>query len=87
MQIELAVEVLEMAVAVDEARQHGLAGGVDDFRVRRDGDLAGLPTALNRPFSMTMTAFSTGGRPVPSISVPPCTTSGLSVIFLCSPLA
>ena len=29
------------------------------------------PIALKRPFSMTMTLFSIGARPVPSINVPP----------------
>jgi hypothetical protein len=34
-----------------------------------------LPTALNLPASITMTQLSIGALPVPSISLPPCTTS------------
>ncbi len=34
-----------------------------------------LPTAWNLPAWITMMELSIGGRPVPSISFPPCTTS------------
>src|SRR5215207_1780621 len=37
-----------------------------------------LPMALKRPASITMMELSMGGRPVPSISRPPCTTSACS---------
>ncbi len=80
MQVKLAVEILEMGVAVDETRQDRQAARVDDFGLFRDGHLALLPTALNLPPSIMTTAFSTGGRPVPSISVPPFTTSNLPAI-------
>src|SRR5262245_15248473 len=40
------------------------------------------PTARNLPASITMTASSMGGRPVPSISFPPCTTSTFSAMFV-----
>ena len=39
-QIELVAEILPVAMAVDEARQHVLALGVDDLRAGRDRDLA-----------------------------------------------
>src|ERR1700757_304592 len=39
------------------------------------------PTAWNLPAWITMTEFSTGGRPVPSISFPPCTTTVFSAIY------
>src|SRR5262245_4939800 len=38
------------------------------------------PIALKRPASITITEFSSGGRPVPSIKVPPFTTSALLFI-------
>src|SRR5262249_7064767 len=46
MQVDLAPERFPMAVAVDEARQHGLAADVDDLGARRHLHLAG---AADRP--------------------------------------
>src|SRR5207245_2912840 len=39
------------------------------------------PTTWNLPAWITMTEFSIGGRPVPSINLPPCTTSTFSTMF------
>src|SRR5215470_18908977 len=39
------------------------------------------PTAWNLPPWITITEFSIGGRPVPSISFPPCTTSVFSAMY------
>src|SRR5262245_20969954 len=44
-----------------------------------------LPTALNLPASIMMTQLSIGARPVPSISLPPCTTSIFSVTISSPP--
>ncbi len=40
MQIKLAEKIFPMAMAVEKARQHGLAAGVDDLRALRNGHLA-----------------------------------------------
>src|SRR5262249_17743263 len=45
-QIDLAPERLPMAVAVDEARQHGLSAHVNDVSAGRDRDLAAAPDRL-----------------------------------------
>src|ERR1700730_14931129 len=40
MQIKLAEKIFPVAMAVEKARQHGLAAGVDDLRALRNGHLA-----------------------------------------------
>ena len=82
MQIELAVEILEMAVAVDEPRQHRLAGDVDDVGIGRN--VPALPDGFD-----SVAADDDGGilhrrAAGASISVPPLSTSGLAAIVLFS---
>ena len=43
MQVKLAVEILEMRVPIDKARQYGLAGDIDHLGARRHSDLAIAP--------------------------------------------
>src|SRR5262249_28937038 len=42
MEVELAVKIFQMTMAVDEARQHRLAGRVDDLGIGRNGHIAAL---------------------------------------------
>ncbi len=46
MEVELAVEVLEVSMTVDEARQHGLAAGVDRHGAIGNRDIAGSADRL-----------------------------------------
>jgi hypothetical protein len=43
MQVELAVEILQVPVPVDEARQHRLAAHIHDVRPLRNWNVAGAP--------------------------------------------
>ena len=78
MQVELAVEILEMAVTVDEAGQHRLACDVDDLGTGRHWHLALAPHRAEAAVLDHDGAVLDGGRPVPSIRVPPCTTNVFS---------
>lgn len=75
------MEVLQVAMTVDEAGQNGfLLASITRASAGMETSPL-LPTACNLPPRITMTQFSTGDRPVPSISLPPCTTSASSAIF------
>src|SRR5688500_17781861 len=43
MEIQLAEPIFPMPVTIDEARQYGLVGRVDDLAARRNRNLAGFP--------------------------------------------
>ena len=50
MEIKLSVEILQVAMAVDKARQNGLSLDIDQLRVGRNGDFP-TPTDCVEPAS------------------------------------
>ena len=81
MEIKVAVKIFEVSMAVHKTWHHRFARDVDHFRVGWDGENLRDPMALNRPFRCVITAFSIGGRPVPSISLPPVFVRTRRAIF------
>jgi len=75
------MKILEMPVPIDESGQNGFAFDIDNRGAFGNSDITAQPTARIRPAWITMIESSSGGRPVPSINVPPLTTIAFSAIF------